>query len=97
MVFPDGISGIVDMVPNVYHGILWIVAECQSTTITTKTILLNAMQNIISVPSKFILVTRTYDSSMVTLLICTLAIHPFIWGGADVAVLLPMDSWYASP
>ena len=85
MVFPDGISGIVDMVPNVYHGISWIVAECQSTTITTKTILLNAMQNIISVPPKFILVTRTYHSSMVTLLICTLAIHPFIWGGADVA------------
>ena len=40
------------------------------------------------------LVTR---KSMVTYPICTLAIHPFIWGGADVAVLLPMDSWYASP
>ena len=53
--------------------------------ITTKTIRQNAMQNIISVLPKFILVTRTYDSSMVTLLICTLAIHPFIWGGADVA------------
>ena len=35
--------------------------------------------------------------SMVTYPICTLAIHPFIWGGADVAVLLPMDSCYTSP
>ena len=53
--------------------------------ISTKTIRRNAMQNIISVLRKFILVTQTYDLSMVTLHLCTLAIHPFIWGGADVA------------
>jgi len=46
------------------------------------------------------IIVHTYletRKSMVTFPICTLAIHPFIWGGADVAVLLPMDSWYASP